>query len=75
MNNELQDVHSNFEWDKIQDELYEIFKNCDDECESGNYHGMVGLAEKIFIPLQKYVKVEDYVKVAEIISKKIIDSI
>ena len=60
--------------DRLNEELLEIFAECDNECEGGNYHHLIGLAESIFDEVWPYVPLGDRITVAKAISEKIKDS-
>ena len=60
--------------ERIDEQLQEIFAECDDECEGGNYHHLVGLAESIFDEVCPYVPLGDRVGIAKAISEKIKNS-
>jgi hypothetical protein len=61
--------------DKINNKVDTVLQDCDDECEEANYHGFTGLASDIFEEIKPYLEVEDYIDVAKVISKAIINKI
>jgi len=53
----------------------ESLNDCDEECESANYHGLYGLATEIFDAMRPFIKEGDYNKVAYEIKERILRKI
>ena len=57
--------------ERVEEKLQEIFCECDNECEDGNYHHLVGLCESIFDSVSSYIPIECRVQAAQEIWQKI----
>lgn len=57
--------------DRLENRLQEIFRDCDNECQGGNYHHLVGLCESIFESVSSFIPLDDRIQVAQEIWQKI----